>query len=79
MAKKAKPEIWCGVIPGIYGYGITVFETSEELVKKSLKKHFLAFKKSYGGEFSFPKAFDYFGGRIQKIEMDKMYYDNVGE
>jgi len=80
MAKKTKsPEIWCGVIPGIYGYGIVVFETSEELVKKSLRKHFLKFKKGYGGEMSFPKAFEYFGGRYMKVEMDNMYYDNIGE
>jgi len=79
MAKKNKPEIWCGMIPGIYGYGIMVFETSEELARKSLKKHFYVAKKSWNGEFSFPKAMDYFGGRIQKVEMDKPYYDNVGE
>jgi len=80
MTKKTvSPEIWCGMIPNIYGYGIVIFETSEELAKKSLRKHFLAFKKGYGGILTQPKAMEYYGGRIFQVEMDKLYYDNIGE
>ena len=78
MAKK-KLVIWCGLIPDIYGYGITVFETTEELAKKSLKKHFLVAKKSFNGEYSFPKAMEWFGGRVFPIEMDKYYDDGLRE
>jgi hypothetical protein len=76
MAKK-KLIIWCGLIPDIYGYGITVFETTEDLAKKSLKKHFHVAKKANDGEYSFPKAMEWFGGRVFEVEMDKCYDDGI--
>lgn len=76
---KNNPETWCGMIPNIYGYGIIVFETSEELVWKCLKKYFHAAKKANDGVYGFSKAMDYFGGRVFKIEMNKRYYDGIGD
>ena len=72
-----KQKFWCGLIPDIYGYGIVVFETTEELAKKSLKKHFLVAKKANHGEYSFPKAMEWFGGRVFEVEMDKCYDDGI--
>lgn len=77
MAKKAKPEIWCGTIPDIYGYGIMVFETTEELARKSLKKHFLVAQKANNGVYSFPKAMEWFGGRVLPVKMDTYYDDGM--
>jgi len=78
-------KLWCGRIPEIYGYGIMVLECTEEDARKSLKKHFYAFRKSYGNHYmhsylkTFERAFEYFGGAIVPIESGKMYYDNLGE
>jgi hypothetical protein len=79
-AKSSKSnEVWVGQIPSIFGYGIMVVESSEAECKKSLKKHYLACKKSWGFDKTFADAMDWFDGRITKIEMGKMYYDDFGE
>lgn len=77
--KQLKPlKFWCGMIPEIYGYGIMVFECTEDQARKSLKRMFRAWKKTMHGEFGYEKAFDYFGGRIFEVETGKQYYDNIG-
>ena len=78
-AKPTTPEVWIGQIPGIFGYGIVVAESSEAECKKALKKHYLACKKSWGYDKTFTDAMDYFGGMVDKIKMGAMYYDNFGE
>jgi len=79
-AKSSKScEVWIGRIPGIFGYGIMVAESSEAECKKALKKHYLACKKSWGYDKTFTDAMDYFGGMVDKIKMGAMYYDNFGE
>jgi len=79
-AKSSKSsEVWIGQIPGIFGYGIMVAESSEAECKKALKKHYLACKKSWGYDKTFTDAMDYFGGMVDKIKMGAMYYDNFGE
>jgi hypothetical protein len=75
MAKKQ--TFWCGLIPDIYGYGITVFETTEDLARKSLKKHFYQAKKAFQGVYSFPQAMENFGGRVFEVEMDTCYDDGI--
>ena len=75
MAKKL--TVWCATIPDIYGYGIVVFETTEDLARKSLKKHFYVAKKAFDGVYSFPKAFENFGGSIFEVEMDTCYDDGL--
>lgn len=74
-AKPTTPEVWIGQIPGIFGYGIVVAESSEAECKKALKKHYLACKKSWGYDKTFTDAMDYFGGGVFKIQMGAMYYD----
>lgn len=79
--KRNSPEIWCGIIPGIFGYGFMVFEANESEVKKTLRKHYLEWKKEFNNPFtnvlSFNQAFEDFGGRIEKVEFGKLYYDNL--
>lgn len=71
-------KLWCGHIPEIYGYGIMVIELTEDEARKSLKRMFTAWKKTMHGELSYPKAMDYFGGRVFQIETGKQYYDGLG-
>ena len=74
-----KLEVWVGMIPEIHGYGLNVMEFSEAEAKKTLRREFLKMQKAWNGEFTFPKAMEFFGGRIFKIESGKAYYDNFGE
>jgi hypothetical protein len=78
-AKPCKSELWVGRMPGIFGYGIMVAESSEADCKKALRKYYFACKKSRRYDKTFAEAMDYFGGAIVKITMGKMYYDDFGE
>ena len=77
MAKKVNADFWCGMIPDIYGYGIVVFEKTEDLARKSLKKHFYVAKKSFQGVYTFPQAMENFGGGVFPVEYDKSYDDGI--
>lgn len=78
--RKLRPtKFWCGHIPEIYGYGIMVIECTEDQARKSLKRMFRAWKKSMHGEFNYPEAMDFFGGKIFQVETGKQYYDGFGE
>ena len=78
--KKMKiTKVWCGHIPEIYGYGIMVIECTEDECRKSLKRMFNAWRKTMHGAFTYPKAMDYFGGRIFEVVTGKQYYDDFGE
>lgn len=72
-------HIWVGVIPDIFGYGITVASMTEGGAKKGLRKAFLEWKKHRQSPSTFNSAFEDWGGRIDKIELDKAYADNFGE
>jgi hypothetical protein len=78
--KKLIPtKLWCGHIPEIYGYGIMVLECTEDQARKSLKRMFRAWRKQMHGNFNYPEAMEFFGGRIFQVETGKQYYDNLGE
>ena len=74
-----QPEVWVGMIPEIHGYGLNVMEFSEAEAKKTLRREFLKMQKAWNGEFTFPKAMEYFGGRVFKIEPGKAYYEDFGD
>lgn len=78
--KKQKPtELWCGQIPGIYGYGIMVIELTEDQARKTLKRAFAKAKKANEGQRSFADSFDHWGGRIFKVETGRFYGDDFTE
>jgi len=74
-----KIEVWCAMIPEIFGYGLMVFEHSEAEARKALKKYFYEMRKSYHSDTTFAKAMDYFGGSVMQVEIGKRYFDNIGE
>jgi ribosomal protein S5 len=78
MAKKR--TVWVGVIPGIFGYGISVAEESEEACMKALNRAYREWKKGYPDPTTnFKTSFEYWGGRVTEVELGKNYFDNFGE
>jgi hypothetical protein len=71
--------IWVGVIPDIFGYGITVASLSRSGAFRALRKAFLEWKKHRESPSTFNSAFEDWGGRVEQIELDKAYADNFGE
>jgi len=81
MAKKQQKvtKLWCGMIPGIYGYGIMVLECTEDDARKSLKRAFANAKRYNHGERSYNDSFIHWGGRIFEVETGKHYGDDFTE
>jgi len=79
MAKKK--TIWIGVIPDIFGYGISVAEESEEACMKALKRAYREWKTGcYGNQATnFKDSFENWGGRVKEVELGKKYFDNFSE
>jgi hypothetical protein len=78
---KATDYIWIGVIPDIFGYGISVASYTREGAINALRKRW----KEWMATSSFPKTdtftehFERFGGHVTKVSVDKAYYENFGE
>lgn len=76
-------EFYLGQIPEVGGVGISVFSKTKKGCLKKLKKAFYDMKKSLDywkisdEYFTFKGAMDYFGGRIVKINPNKVYDDCV--
>jgi hypothetical protein len=75
-------KIWMGVVPDIFGYGMTVVSDSAEGARKALKAEYHRWKaqlKEYADPTTtFGGSFVHYGGRIFQVELDKVYYDNFG-
>lgn len=89
MAKQLKKKtIWIGVIPSIFGYGMSVAAESEEECLKALKKDYRDWSKGRSDDYGdmrdengkkltrFEKAMENWGGRIEEVELGKVYWDN---
>jgi hypothetical protein len=78
-----KSKLWVGVIPDIFGYGMTVLSNSKDGAMKALKAEYRRWKKSQGEHAdpttTFAGSYENFGGHIKKIEVGKVYFDNFGE
>lgn len=75
-----KQTIWVGVIPEIFGYGISVVEVSEKACMKALKKEYKKWKMERPDPTTkFKTSFEAWGGRVIEVEIGKCYYDNFGE
>lgn len=83
-----KRTIWLGIIPDIFGYGINVLEDSEEACEKALKRAYREWSKGTCDDYGdmrddngkkmtrFEKAMENWGGRIEEVELGKVYFDN---
>jgi len=75
---KSKNTIWVGTMEGIFGYGISVAETTEDKCRKALKKSYREWCKAYPNEDhkTFNDCFEYVVGSISEITLGKGYFDN---
>ena len=72
-------ETWCANIPEIFGYGLWIYETSEEEALSKLKKAFYKWRKDFGlyGWYTFDEAMSYFCGSVEKIDYGRIYNDGL--
>lgn len=81
--------IWIGIIPGIFGYGISVAEDSEEKCMKALERGYQAWldgseSDDYEEQFHedgtemtrFEKALEHWGGSVDEVALGKIYNDD---
>jgi hypothetical protein len=72
--------IWVGVIPDIFGYGITVASLSRSGAFRALRKAYNQWKVHRPNSYTcFATSYEDWGGRVEKIELDKAYNDNFAE
>jgi len=69
--------VWIGIIPEIFGYGISVVELSEESCYKALKKEYREWKKLQpDSSTNFDDSFEYYGGSVKEVQLGKCYYED---
>ena len=70
-------HIYIGIIPGIFGYGISVASKTQDGAFRALRKAYAGWKEVYpDNTTSFVDSFEYYGGRVEKVELDKAYHDD---
>jgi len=69
--------IWVGIIPGIFGYGISVASKTKAGAMKALKVSYQEWKSARQDEYitTFEESFEYWGGYVNKIQLDEDYID----
>ncbi|HWY35594.1 MAG TPA: hypothetical protein VNX68_13185 [Nitrosopumilaceae archaeon] len=68
------------MIPGIFGYGISVADDSEEKCMTALKKSYKAWKKQMPDKkTNFETSYEYWGGYVKEVELGKIFFDNFSE
>ena len=71
-------EIWLAQLPEYMGYGLYVVGTSEKEAMRVLRKEFQKWKKDLNGEYTFPKAWEYFGGSCEQVQLNVCFSDGFG-
>lgn len=83
VRRLADPELWVGVVPDIFGYGMTVAAPSKDAAMRALRAEYKKWKQQLGKHAdpttTFDRSFEEFGGWVSKVEIGKVYYDNFGE
>jgi hypothetical protein len=69
--------IWIGMIPDIFGYGINVASDSKANAMAALRKAYDDHKKhNPNPNTNFDDSFEYWGGSVIKVTLNKPYSDN---
>jgi len=69
--------IWVGIIPSIFGYGISVASKTKAGAMKALQVSYEEWKSVRQDEYvtTFQESFEYWGGYVNKIQLDEDYTD----
>jgi len=62
-------------IPEVFGYGLTCFSETPEDAMKLLEETYIEWCNNRDLELNFNERFEYYGGDVRKIELNKSYYD----
>lgn len=75
--RKTKPAtIWVGIIPSIFGYGISVAETTEAKAMTALRKAYAEWKEARpDSSTDFETSFRYWGGYVTEVELGEDYFE----
>jgi hypothetical protein len=75
--RKTKPAtIWVGIIPNIFGYGISVADTTEAKVMTALRKSYDDWKNANPDPSTdFETSFQYWGGYVTEVELGADYFE----
>jgi hypothetical protein len=76
--KSKKPSnVWVGVIPDIFGYGINAIGHTRAGVMRTLRQSYDEWKKARPDPTTnFKDSYARFGGAVTKVEIDKAYHNN---
>jgi hypothetical protein len=76
MAATKKKTLWVARIPGIFGYGIAVVETTQGRAIRALVKEYEAWKVARPDDSTcFKTSYEYWGGYVTQVEIGKGYHD----
>jgi hypothetical protein len=78
---KETKHIWIGVIPDIFGYGISVASETKEGAMKALRKRWNDWMpgSSFPEGSTFDQHFEDFGGEVKQVSLDRPYFENFKE
>lgn len=70
-------HIYIGVIPAIFGYGISVASDSKEGAMTALRSAYDGWKEARpDSDTNFDSSFESWGGSVIKVELGKAYHDD---
>lgn len=73
-------KLWYGSIDGIFGYGISAISKTKKGAMVALEKRYDEWKEGLPDpETNFRKSFDYWGGYVVQVELDKGYHEGLRE
>ena len=68
-------NVWVGVIPDIFGYGITTIAYTKADAMKTLRQSYANWKKARpDSTTNFKMSYERFGGTIYQVEIGKAYH-----
>lgn len=71
-----KQYVFVGIIPDIFGYGLSVVSKSKAGAMKALRAAYESFKKARPDPTTtFETSFEYFGGYVEKVKFNDVYSD----
>jgi hypothetical protein len=76
MATKKRKTLWVGRIPGIFGVGIAVVETTHGRALIALSRAYDVWKVARpDGTTCFKTSYEYWGGYVTQIQLGQTYDD----